>query len=339
MHWSRLSAFLALATIAFSSSTSEAFTRKSPAENWFGSGIVMVRNRYSIPDAYPWKAGYDSAAWYWNQSASAFSYWWLYDDPWISMGNGRNELARVPRSSITNASNGQCQCLSSLGIVSECDIMIADDVSFSPYDESWFQYPGDGGPGQGSLGTIVHEMGHFVGLDHPSPPTFAVMHPSPMPEAGGDTYEPMGDDALGIKSWPLQGNLYQENVLASAQYLNPSGLIKKNNLPITRYAARGGLFSLRYSVSNPGSTSRWAPLRVLISAASPVDYYGGIPLFVGSVWLPAGSYYSETLTLTVPSSTPVGTYWIMWTTDPAGTFAEYSEADNGVHSPMVVQVY
>ncbi|MCC6646178.1 MAG: hypothetical protein IT374_11470 [Polyangiaceae bacterium] len=221
----------------------------------------------------------------------------------------------------------------------ECDIKIADEISFYPYDESWWDVEGDSGWGRGSLGTVVHEMGHFAGLDHPSPPGFAVMHPSPMPMAGGNTYEPMGDDAVGIKATFGHAPLYQENVLSSAQYLEPSGLIKKNNLPITRFTPRGGLLSLRYSVSNSGSTSRWVPMRVLISSAGPADYYDGLTLFNGSVWLPAGTYFSESLTLTVPSSTPVGTYWIMWTTDPYGSFPEYSEGDNGVHSPMVVQVY
>lgn len=324
-------------TLLAAPSSAHAYVISSP--NWAVSGpIQLIRMQCSVPDSYPWKDAYDTSSWYWNKGKVALNYAW-YSNPSGCVqthGNWLNEFARTDRANI-GGKNGRTFVLSSGGDRIEADIMIAADVDFNPWDESWYW----AAPYQGNRSTIVHEMGHLLSLDHAG--GFSVMRDAPDPMAGGNTSEPMPDDILGVRAnFPgfASPSPETQNFFTSAQYYEPvsqsiAPTMWNNQVAIS--VARGQTISVRYNIANTGLGGGWIPMRIFLNNVfSPT---GGTTLWYGSVFLSSGTSYSEILNVTVPASTPVGGHWIFFQSDPTGGYSfEYSESDNTVHAPVTYNV-
>ncbi|MBN1609902.1 MAG: hypothetical protein JW940_24945 [Polyangiaceae bacterium] len=262
------------------------------------------------------------------------------------MGNGRNETARVTRSSI-NGKNGRATYLTSLcvwpGLYShftECDVKLADDLTFAPIDESFWGWTNNAT----GASILLHEYGHVLGLDdmHNNSSNFNIMRGNaPQPWAGGNTTEPFPDDAAGIGylyggRWP--GAIWGTNLFASAQFIDPlgSGLITTDEMKIFP-VCRGSQFKVRITIGNNGAYDVTSGLRLYMNdTGNPAD--PGRTVWSGTATMPHWTTLTQQLTFTIPSNLTPGLYWFFWAIDSNSTVAEWNESDDTVHCAMSVQV-
>jgi len=201
-------------------------------------------------------------------------------------------------------------------------------MSWDPEDESFW---GWSNAQQGRV-TMEHEFGHVFGLNHSE--GFDIMRAStPQPIAGGNTSEPYPDDANGVRA-TYGGS--STNLFASAQKFS-GGAIQASDAPNTINVCVGSQISVTVTIGNNGtlSTSN-VGFRVFLNNG-PNSYSGGWNMFTGTATNPAGSYLTQTLSMTIPN-VPKGFYWILWQIDTGNSVSEYNESDNTVHSAMNVQV-
>jgi hypothetical protein len=270
----------------------------------------------------------------WWQITNTIDWNWWYDSGCtISHGNGRNETALVTRAQISGA-NGLttsmfdgCTFAWSTEHISETDIQLANDMIYSPEDESFWNWS------NAQQGRVVaaHEWGHALGLLHSE--GFDIMRAfTPYPVAGGNVAEPYGDDANGARF--LYGGS-GTNMFASAQQFS-GGAISATNAGTTINVCRNQAISVTYTVGNNGTVSTTSGFRIFINTG-PNLYFGGWNMFSGSATVNAGGQFTETRVLNVPFVN-AGIYWILWQVDTGNAVSEFNEADNAVHSAMTLNV-
>lgn len=297
----------------------------------------MYRDRCSMPDNSERDWSYYWAGWNWWNTVNVINWnWWYNANCTISHGNGRNETAVVARSAISG-NNGLTvrrydSCIFSWDtqIIEEADVMLANDMVYSPEDESFWNWSN---AEQGRV-VNIHELGHALGLNHSE--NFNTMRAlTPLPIAGGNTSEPYPDDANGARF--LYPGYYSINLFASAQKLSGGSIVATEDTQNTRYACRGGKIWVTVTVGNNGTTNvTGSGFRVYLNDG-PNKYSGGWNMWTGTASVNAGSYFTQSLYTTVPNVAP-GLYWVLWQIDTGNTTPEYNESDNAVHSVMRVQV-
>mgnify|MGYP001794135286 CR=1 FL=1 len=103
---------------------------------------------------------------------------------------------------------------------------------------------------------------------------------------------------------------------------------------------RGGTVDIFYSAGNNGTTDVVnTTFRIFLSSNISSN-----PPAVGPVLFDAGAtiykndYFTEHRVLTVPTSTPLGAYWMLWQIDKTNTTPEDREDDNIVPRAMTIRV-
>jgi hypothetical protein len=290
-----------------------------------------------MPDGSPAQQAYDNAGWQWAQIVNEIGYQWVYNDQcFINLGNGRNETALVDPSKISGnlgltscRAAGPCLFPWDHQHFSECDIKISNQLNFSPQDESWYNF----NQSQQGRGSLVHEFGHFLGLNHNS--ALCVMNPNPVPVAGGNTSEPFPDDFQGARFLYAGRHTNTTNLFVAAVKYNGGIVATAPGIDVNY--CRGQSFTVTVTVGNNGPTDvSGIGFRVFLD--TPFVFTGGWDIWVGTAYMPSGAYFTQDLTVTIPNNLPNGRYWIEWQIDTTNLVQETNEGDNIVHNEMAIDI-
>ncbi|MBX3185275.1 MAG: matrixin family metalloprotease [Polyangiaceae bacterium] len=296
------------------------------------STFRMYRDRCSMPDTSDADWAYWNGGWQWWQITHRMDWnWWYNAGCTISHGNGDSQTALVDRANISG-NNGlairfydsSCTWSWSTKSIIETDVLLANDLSYSPENESL--------PSSQGRGTIIHEFGHALGLQH-ADNMFNMMRPSPpRPLAGGNTTLPHGDDANGARF--LYGGS-STNLYVSAQRLHNGNIITTNS-HVTAPVCHGQTVYLNYTIANNGSSNRTAGFRIYIrNTPSPGP---GVNVFTDTVTVNAGNQFTGTAAISILPLFPHGTYWFFWEIDTANAISEFNESDNVVRGPLSIKI-
>lgn len=303
---------------------------------WRG-GTTVHRNRCSIADSGLTNTAYWNAIDAWNRMTNTITSFLVNPatDCSVDHDDGQNEIALVDRSTI-DGNNGITMlqlgvCFIGSNDIDEADVMIANDLSFSPV---WGDFIGTTG-----RSTFVHEMGHFFGFTHDD--VHAVMRTSPPHLVTGglepSTVWPADTSGLGAVYGVTNA---RPNLLPSA--LGPvGGAVQTHDPRINFSMCRGASRTTRFTLANSGSVASGTyGIRLRLSTVAPTAGYSAASTVVATFTHSLGAFSAGTydLPFTVPSSLANGTYYLYVDLDSAGAVPELLEGDNSTVSAMRIVV-
>jgi hypothetical protein len=307
----------------------------SPVQ-WRGT-LNIHRNRCSIPDTGLVNSAYWNGMRQWDRLSSVVDGTFVNGagDCSISHGDGQNEVGLVNRSVIDGA-NGMTilqlgLCFIGSNDIDEADVMIANDLSFTPQPGNF----------RGTTGrsTFVHEFGHLFGFLHDD--VHAVMRTTPphLLTGGLEPSTVWPSDTIGMAS--LYGfSSARANLLPSALGV-VGGTVQTLDPAVTVAMCRGGSSTTRTYLGNSGNVGSGVySLRIRLSTTAPMAGYSLGSTVAATFTHSLGAFAQGTFDLpfSVPWSLPDGTYFIYTDMDYPGAIAEILGGDNSTVSAKKVRV-
>jgi hypothetical protein len=299
--------------------------------------LNVHRNRCSIPDTGNVNGAYWNGVLQWDRLSTVVDGFFVNaaSDCWISHGDGQNEVGLVNRSAIDGA-NGVTVlqlglCFIGSNDIDEADVMIANDLSFTP---RWGNFRGTTG-----RSTFVHEFGHLFGFLHDD--VHAVMRTSPphLLTGGSEPSTVWPSDTIGMRA--VYGfSTARPNLLPSALGV-VGGSVQTLDPATTVNLCRSATRTTRVYLGNSGNAASGTyNLRIRLSTTSPMAGYSQSTHVAASFTHALGAISQGTFDLAfqVPASLPNGTYFIYVDMDHTGTITEILNGDNSTVSAMKIQV-
>lgn len=272
----------------------------------------------------------------------------------IDHDNDRSDVALVKRADIDGANgltlieDDGCVLSGDTMHIVTADVMIADDRSFERADESTI--PAQIVGARTGARTILHELGHALGLEHSS--GFAVMRDGPTlqpfvgmtPNSGGLSSELTGDDIFGISNIYGYDPSYR-NVFVSSQLLL-NGKLVDNNIDPTLVGAThpdpfvvcaGNRVNFYATVGNNSSIRE--NVQVAVYADSDPNAYffpTSGPRVLFNISLGRGEY-SFPVWYEVPTSTPVNVDQFLFVSLPSTLSWDRKGYDNSARSRLRIR--
>ncbi len=186
--------------------------------------------------------------------------------------------------------------------------------------------------------TAVHEMGHFLGLNH-EPNQMAVMTNTASAFHGGNAAfrsAPFGDDARGARTLYSHSNSETDFSITNFRRTgsDATALILGSG---TQNTPRGGTFNSGFAFVNQGKTFVDANFVIVMSTNSIISMSDRV-IASGRAFGPAGTFVFATFPLRVPNDLAPGNYFVGGILDPNNNIAEAREANNRVAFPGRVNV-
>lgn len=186
--------------------------------------------------------------------------------------------------------------------------------------------------------TAVHEMGHFLGLDH-EPNQMAVLLTTASGFHGGSssfTSAPFGDDTLGARRLYPHSNNETDFSISNFRWVSSdaTALILPTGITTVR---RGSNITTGFAFTNQGKTFVNFPFTVFLSTNTIISTIDR-PLVSGTGFGPSGFFGDFTFQVTIPADVAPGDYFVGAIFDPANTIAEQRESNNRVAFPGTIRV-
>jgi len=334
-----LRAAVVFATVCATAGAAEAAswrTCNGSAVKWRGT-VNIHRNRCSIADTGLVNSAYWNGMRQWDRLSSVVDGTFVNaaSDCFISFGDGQNEVGLVNRANIDGA-NGLTVlqlgvCFIGSNDIDEADVMIANDLSFTPRNGNFL--------GTTGRSTFVHEFGHFFGFLHESAHSVLRTSPPHILTGGSEPSTVWPSDTIGMSS--LYGfSISRPNLLPSALGV-VSGSVQTLDPASTVTVCRGGASSTRVYLGNYGNVgSGTYNLRIRLSTTAPMAGYSLNTNVVASFTHSIGAFSQGTFDLSfgVPWWLGDGTYFIYTDMDHTGSIVEIREGDNTTVSAKRVRV-
>ncbi len=355
---------LSLAAVLFSMTASmaaNAFTTLKCDGNtikWANNTITYYAYKGSFPDDSGEKSALNEAFSRLNANASNFKFTVIYD--WVVpvQGNGRSEIkmANISYPGVTYP-----WYYNDCSSVFEMDIVMDTSVNWttSIVKTTQFEYGGSGRPMQT---TILHELGHAIGLGHEAD-EYNIMGQDwdHISTNGNSARAYFGEDAndgavflygsdgtqdLGVVHYkydPSTVGAYSKHTRTllkdpSTNAELPYTWIKVNgNNSEKRYnVKRGQLVRAEFTFENNGNNYQYQDVGYYLSKNSYISQYDQL-IKTRNIGLSPDNVYTSSYDITIPSDAKCNTpYWLGAKIDKNSSLSEYHEFNNASYIPVKV---
>jgi hypothetical protein len=250
------------------------------------------------------------------------------------LGNGTNEIVFTD-----NAGTGGALAVTSIRFrgsdIEEADIAFNNSVTW----ETGAHDPRVVETTASFRFTAVHELGHFIGLDHEDNQMAALLTSASGFFGGAENTRARGfpDDAIGSRTLYPFANRETDIAISNFRWLssNATSLI----LPTSTFAAPpGGTFTTGFAFGNLGTETVGTFDWIIVLSSNDIISTSDRIIGSGTGWGTAGFYGSSTFVVGVPADMPPGEYFVGAILDPNNRVAEQREANNRVAFPGKLRV-
>lgn len=303
-------------------------------QGWFAKmGWPGSTCTFEIAGISPSSPVYDAvfdAADAWNDSAVNFSFNVLVGDGTISSGNGENEVATTSSAAILGDAPAICYTWYDpfMAQINEADIYVDSDTTWTDSTDT-DDLNSYGGDARSAITTLIHEMGHALGLLHENG-VYNVMGQDwnvlqtnagvarPYIDAdstAGGTYLYGWDTSLidvGVAHWKWCGadGEYSEHCRTGVYDLaqRPRPVDTTSGEPVYTVMP-GTMVVVEFTYETLGLVGGMVPVDFYLSTNDNITTWDDL---IGSTSVVAIPAYGETVktTLTIPSWVTPGDYWI-----------------------------
>ncbi|OZG74215.1 hypothetical protein BTA51_04135 [Hahella sp. CCB-MM4] len=324
-----------------------------------GSGDVSWSSKarfiYAYTGSFPSGSGYrtalEEAIARLNDNAAGFTFYIIYTSTAPSLGNGRSEvwIENISPPAVTNYWwNGSCN-------LTEADIRMDSSVTWttSTLKTTNFNYGGSGRPFQT---TLLHELGHAIGLGHEADEYNIMGQDWNHIHTNGSTsrayfgedasdgsvylYGAGSDEDLGIVHWKWTGASGAYSAHGKTRLLNPSTGAELSYSIVggeRRYnVVRGQSVRMELTYENNGNSYQYEDVSYVASSNDFISTFDTL-LATRNLGLSPDNVYTSTYDVTIPSSLNCNTpYWLGAIIDANGSLTENNEWNNATYIPIYV---
>lgn len=348
----RVTTSLIMASAFLVSSAASAFTTYNCGAGhaeWSSNSKTIYAYTGSFPSGSPERSALNTAMARLNENSSNFSFNLVYSSTVPSLGNGRSEIwmANISPPGVASSWwNGACN-------FTETDIRLDTSVNWttSTSKSTMSRYGGSGRPFQT---TMLHELGHGLGLGHEAD-EYNIMGQdyTHVYTNGNSANAYFGEDAndganflygsdgrqdLGVVHWKRTGanNGYSQHGRTKLYDVSTGNELSYSTVDDERVynVNRGQQVSVELTFENNGTAYQSEDVGYYVSTNNYISTWDRL-LATYTMGQSQANVYTTRRTVTIPSDLDCSTnYWLGAVIDKNGSLNEWSESNNATYIPI-----
>ena len=316
---------------------------------WSSESRTLYAYAGDFPSGSTWRTALQEAVARLNDNAAGFTFNIVYDWTAPALGNGRSEvwIDNISPPGVTNFWwNGSCN-------LTEADIRMDSSVTWTT-SSSKTTHSSYGGSGRSFQTTLLHELGHAIGLGHEADEYNIMGQDWDHLHTNGSTARAyFGEDAsdgsvflygsssvqdLGIVHWRRTGASGDYSIHNRTRLLNPSTNAELSYTTVNgekRYNVnRGQSVKVELTFENNGNNYQYEDVAYYVSTNSYISTWD-TQIASRNLSLSPDSVYTSSYTVTVPSNLSCSTnYWLGAVIDKNGSLSERLGWNNASYIPI-----
>ncbi len=316
---------------------------------WSSESRTLYAYTGDFPVGSTWRSALQQAVARLNDNAAGFTFNVVYDSTLPSLGNGRSEvwIENIGPPAVTNFWwNGSCN-------LTEADIRMDSSVTWTT-SISKSTHSSYGGTGRPFQTTLLHELGHAIGLGHEADEYNVMGQDWDHIHANGSSARAyFGEDAsdgavflygsgsvqdLGVVHWRRTGASGEYSVHNRTRLLNPATNAELSYTIVNgerRYSVnRGQTVKVELTFENNGNNYQFEDVGYYVSTNSYISTWD-TQIASRNIGLSPDSVFTSSYTVTIPSNLNCSTdYWLGAVIDKNGSLSERLSWNNASYIPI-----
>jgi matrixin len=316
---------------------------------WSSESRTLYAYAGDFPIGSTWRSALQEAVARLNDNAAGFTFNVVYDWTPPALGNGRSEvwIENIGPPGVTNFWwNGNCN-------LTEADIRMDSSVTWSTSNTKTTQssYGGTGRPFQT---TLLHELGHGIGLGHEADELNIMGQDWTQVHTNGSSARAyFGEDAsdgstflygsgsvedLGVVHWRRTGASGEYSVHSRTRLLDPATNAELSYTVVNgerRYNVnRGQSVKVELTFENNGNSYQYEDVGYYVSTNSYISTWDTL-IATRNLGLSPDNVYTSSYTVTIPSNLKCSTeYWLGAIIDKNDSLPERLSWNNASYIPI-----